>query len=79
MSEEHFTKGDIGLEQFRKAQTDGMSIVYMAWARDKKTSIGPITHKSSYQPDLQSFIKEQKSKRIEGDVYILVLTISAKR
>ncbi len=66
VSEEHFTQRDIGLEQFGKAQTDGMAIVYMAWARDKKTSTGPVTHKSSYKPDLQSFIKEQKKPSSSG-------------
>lgn len=66
VSEEHFTQRDIGLEQFRKAQTDGMAIVYMAWARDKKTSTGPITLKSSYKPDFQGFIKEQKKQKNRG-------------
>jgi hypothetical protein len=66
VSEEHFTQRDIGLEQFRKAQTDGMAIVYMAWARDKKTSTGPITLKSSYKPDFQGFIKEQKKQTNRG-------------
>ncbi len=66
VNEEHFAERDLGLEQFRKAQADGMAIVYMGWARDKETSSGPINLKSSYKADLQGFLSEQKKQRNRG-------------
>jgi len=66
VKEEHFAERDLGLEQFKKAQVDGMAIVYLGWARDKKTSAGPIALKSSYKADLQGFLKEQKKQRNRG-------------
>ncbi len=33
----HFEGKDIGQKQFFNAQKDGISIVYIAWARDRKT------------------------------------------
>ncbi len=66
VKKEHFAERDLGLEQFIKAQADGMAIVYTAWARDKKTSTGPVALKSSYKTDLQWFLKEQKIQRSRG-------------
>ena len=66
VKKEHFAERDLGLEQFIKAQADGMAIVYTAWARDKKTSTGPVALKSSYKTDLQWFLKEQKIQRNRG-------------
>lgn len=66
VKEANFAERDLGLEQFRKAQVDGMAIVYLAWARDKKTSAGPIALKSSYKADMQGFLNEQKKQRNRG-------------
>lgn len=66
VNEEHFAERDLGLEQFRKAQTDGMAIVYVGWSRDRKTSSGPIKFNSSYKADLQGFLNEQKKQRNRG-------------
>lgn len=66
VEEDHFTERDLGLEQFKKAQADGMAIFYTAWSRDKKTSAGPISLKSSYKADLQWFLNEQKKQMKRG-------------
>lgn len=66
VKEEDFAERDLGLEQFKKAQVDGMAIIYLGWARDKKTSAGPIALKSSYKANLQEFLKEQKKQRNRG-------------
>ncbi len=66
VKEENFAERDLGLEQFKKAQTEGMAIIYLAWARDKRTLAGPIALKSSYKADLHGFLNEQKKQRNRG-------------
>ena len=66
VEEENFAERDIGLEHYKKAQVNGMAIVYVAWSRDKRTSAGPIELKSSYRADLQGFLNEQKRQRNRG-------------
>jgi hypothetical protein len=40
--EEQFLDKDIGLDRYRTAQAEGMSLIFAAWARDGKTSFGPV-------------------------------------
>ena len=58
--EEHFLERDLGKEQFCKAQKEGNAIIYSAWARDGKTTVGPMAIKSSYKLSLSDYIKTQK-------------------
>ncbi|CAK8710971.1 MAG: hypothetical protein D3920_01700 [Candidatus Electrothrix sp. AW2] len=66
VEEGDFVERDIGLEQFKRAQVDGMAIVYTAWARDKKTLMGPISLKSSYKSNLQGSLDDLKKQRDRG-------------
>ncbi|GAB6146208.1 hypothetical protein JCM12294_36480 [Desulfocicer niacini] len=58
--EDDFAQKDIGLEQFRKAQLDGISIFYTAWARDGKSTIGPITQSASHRFNTNKYLNGQK-------------------
>ncbi len=58
--EEDFAQRDIGLKQFRKAQKDGIAIVYTAWSRDGKSTDGPFAQKPSYDFDVNLFLSNQK-------------------
>lgn len=64
--EEHFLERDIGKEQFCKAQKEGIAIIYSAWARDGKTTAGPMAIKSSYKFPLYDYIKTQKQLAQKG-------------
>ncbi len=66
VEDENFVERDIGLEQFKRAQVDGMAIVYTAWARDKKTSMGPISLTSSYNMNLNELLNDLKKQRNRG-------------
>lgn len=66
VTKEHFIDRDIGLEQYNKAQEEGLSVFYVAWAKDKKTTIGPIAIRPSYRPDISLIIKKQKQANMNG-------------
>ena len=57
---EHFLERDIGIEQYNKAQEQGIAIFYTALARDGKTTTGPLTINPSYKIDLSEYLKKQK-------------------
>lgn len=65
-TEEHFLEKDLGLEQYIKAQEEGIAIIYTGWARDEKSNIGPIEFKPSFKFNLAEFIKKQKRMRNKG-------------
>lgn len=63
-SDDFFGK-DLGLENYEKAKAEGMSFVYIGVSRDRKTTKGPIVHKSSFNLDINDFnntIKQFKRK-----------------
>ena len=64
--EEHFLERDLGMEQFCKAQKEGIAIIYSAWAKDKKTTVGPIPIKPSYKFPLSDYIRTQKQLSNKG-------------
>ena len=64
--EEHFLERDLGKEQFCKAKQEGSAIIYSAWARDGKTTAGPMAIKSSYKLPLSDYIKTQKQLAQKG-------------
>ncbi len=66
VEEENFVEREIGLEQFKRSQVDGIAIVYCAWARDKKTSTGPIAFNSSYKANLKDLLDDQKKQKNRG-------------
>ena len=65
-TKEHFLERDLGLEQYIKAQEEGIAIIYAAWARDGKTNTGPIKLKPSFKFNLAEFIKKQKQMKNRG-------------
>lgn len=61
VGEDFFLSKDIGLEQFKKAQVDGVSICYTAWAnKDRKTTVRPFIQSPSYNFDVGSYLSKQK-------------------
>lgn len=66
VTQEHFLDRDIGLEQFVKAQKEGISIYYTAWARDGKTTVGPILFETSSNFNLADFLKTKKQLTQSG-------------
>lgn len=65
-TKEHFLERDIGIEQYVKAQEKGIAIFYTAWARDGRTTAGPLTMNSSYKFDLSEYLRKQKQLRRKG-------------
>ena len=66
VSKKHFIGKDLGEQQFCKAQEEGIAIIYAGWAKDKKTTAGPIPIKSSYTFPLFDFIRNQKKLSNKG-------------
>lgn len=66
VTREQFLERDLGLEQFDRAQEEGISIVYVAWAKDKKTQAGPFPLEPSHKIDLADFVKTQKQYSHNG-------------
>jgi hypothetical protein len=60
ISEQDCSELELGLEQYHKAQQQGIAIVYMGWARDGKTSAGPIPLEPSVDFDLNAYIQRKK-------------------
>lgn len=65
----HFIGQEGGAEQFEKAQKSGIAIVYASWARDKKSSFGPLPVKSSYKFPIGEFISNQNQLSKKGRCY----------
>ena len=66
VTESHFLEKDIGLEHYKKAQEQGVAIVYSAWARDGKTTAGPYTLKLPYRFDFEKYLSKQKQLNQKG-------------
>ena len=66
VTKEHFRDRDIGLQQYLRAQEEGIAIIYVACARDGKTSAGPLPIRPSYIFPLFPFLKRQKQLTNKG-------------
>ncbi len=58
--EKDFIGKDIGLEQFRKAQAEGVAIAFSAWPRDGKSSDKQFSPKQIKDFDLNTLEKQKK-------------------
>lgn len=65
-TKEHFLEKDIGLEQYIKAQEEGIAIFYTAWAKDGKTTAGPMVLNPSYKFNLSEWLGNQKKLKKKG-------------
>lgn len=62
----HFLEKDIGLEHYDKAQDEGIAIAYISWAKDKKTTAGPLILKPTVSFNLSGFLEKQKQLAKHG-------------
>lgn len=65
-TQDDFTGKDIGLEQYKHAQEHGIAMVFSAWAKDGKSSYGPVRLARSDNFDLASYLSESKSLKRKG-------------
>ncbi len=61
-----FIEKDLGLQNYDKAQQDGIAIVYLAWSRDGKTQKGPFELQPSYKLDMSQYFMKRKQYQIKG-------------
>jgi hypothetical protein len=54
------------IENYNKAQIDGMSFVYVGWSRDGISSYGPIELNSSLNFDLDIYLSRMKKEQMSG-------------
>ena len=66
VTQNHFQERDIGLQQYIKAQENGIAIFCVACSKDGKTTAGPITLKPSYKFDISMFLKTYKKFQNQG-------------
>jgi len=66
VTKEDFLDRDIGLEQYIKAQDNGIAIFYVACARDRKISQSFITIKPSYKFNYGGFLQKHKQLKNSG-------------
>ena len=64
--QEDFYGKDIGIEQYKKAQEQGIAVFYTAWSRDRKTFYDPLTLEPSHKFNLFSYLSEQKKLKNSG-------------
>jgi hypothetical protein len=62
----YFIEKDIGLQNYDKAQNDGIAIVFLAWSRDGKTASGPEELKPTYNVDINRFLRTLKRFKHRG-------------
>ena len=61
-----FEDRDIGLDQYQKSQESGIAIVYAGWARDGKTTAGPMPLERARKFDLNAYVGKQKRLTQKG-------------
>lgn len=66
VNESHFSGKDLGIEHYLKAQSEGISIVYVGWSRDRKTTAGPFQLKPSFKFPISEFFDYQKKLSQKG-------------
>jgi len=66
VTRDFFLERDIGLEQYDKAQEEGIAIVYVAWSRDGKTTAGPFIQNPSFHFEISNWLEKQKKLSQSG-------------
>jgi hypothetical protein len=66
VNESNFIGKDLGIEHYLEAKSEGLSIVYAGWARDRKTTAGPFQLKPSFKFSISKFIDSQKKLSQRG-------------
>jgi len=66
VTRDNFNGKDIGLDEFDRAQKEGVASAYIAWSKDGKSSSGPITMERTDAFDSESFQSEIKRQRRKG-------------
>lgn len=61
VDESDFLGKDIGIDGYKKAISEGIFIVYVAWSRDGKTTLGPCQFKESFKFPVSEYISLQKN------------------
>jgi hypothetical protein len=79
VNESNFIGKDLGIEHYLEAKSEGLSIVYAGWARDRKTTAGPFQLKPSFKFSISKFIDSQKNFPKEDVVYIMTKDIDVTK
>ena len=66
ISRSDFIDKDIGLENYEKAQREGMAIVYVTCSKDGIIELGPVELNASYTVNLSNHLSETKNYRNSG-------------
>ncbi|RPI84336.1 MAG: hypothetical protein EHM34_03795, partial [Nitrosopumilales archaeon] len=66
VNESNFLGKDLGTENYLKAKSDGLSIAYLGWSRDGKTTAGPFQLKQSFEFPISEYIDNQKKLSQRG-------------
>ena len=66
VNESHFSGKGLGIEHYLKARSEGISIVYVGWSRDGKTTAGPFELKPSFKFPISEYIDTSKKLSQKG-------------
>jgi len=66
VTEKDYLDKDIGLERYRAAQAEGMSVAFAAWSKDGKTSFGPVELDADSDFVLSEYLTEIGSLKRKG-------------
>lgn len=66
VTEEACQEWDLASENYRKAQDQGIALVYSGWSRDGKTTAGPMPLPDPDRFDLNEYIETQKKLTNKG-------------
>jgi len=62
----NFSGKDLRTENYLKAKSEGISIAYVGWSRDGKTTAGPFQLRPSYRFSISEYIDNQKKLSQKG-------------
>jgi len=66
VNESHFSGKDLEIENYLKAKSDDISIAYVGWSRDGKTTAEPFQLKQSFKFPISEYIDTQKKLSQKG-------------
>jgi len=66
VTEDDYLDKDIGLERYRAAQDEGMSLAFVAWSKDGKTSFGPVELAAASDFVLSEYLNEIATLKRKG-------------
>jgi len=66
VNESYFSGKDLGIENYLKAKSEGISIAYVGWSRDGRTTAGPFQLEQSYKFPISEYIDNQKKLSQKG-------------